>query len=53
MVKINTNVVKSFLQRCEKDAFHLEAYYFGDNNTVHIFQNFSDLIERVDLISTL
>lgn len=32
----------------EKDAFDLEVYYSGDNNTVHILQNFS-----VDLISTL
>lgn len=41
MVKINTNVVKSFLQMYEKDAFDLEVYYSGDNNTVHVLQNFS------------
>lgn len=32
----------------EKDAFDLEVYHSGDNNTVHTLQNFS-----VDLISTL
>lgn len=48
MVEFNTNVVKSFSQKYEKDAFDLEVYYFGDNNTVHIFQNSS-----ADLISTL
>lgn len=47
MVKTNTNVVKSFLQMYGKVAVDLEVYYSGDNNTVHIFQNFS-----VDLIST-
>lgn len=32
----------------EKDAFNLEVYYSGDNNTVHIYQKIS-----ADLISTL
>lgn len=48
MIEFNTNVVKSFTEKYEKDEFDLEVNYFGDNNTVHIFQNFS-----VDLISTL
>lgn len=43
MVKINTNVVKTFLQRHEKDAFPLEVYILGIT-TLYIFSRISQLI---------